>query len=111
MASLWSLVRGRSSQELWDPARFSLINDVKITRNEIGRGSFGVVYGAVHGGTQCVAKEIHSNLIGGGIGDKAISQFFIKEINILSTLRHSNLVYIFGVHFGEGSHVPVLIME
>ena len=111
MASLWSLVRGRSSQELWDSAKFSLINDVKITRNEIGRGSFGVVYGAVYGGTQCVAKEIHSNLVGGGVGDNAVLESFIKEINILSTLRHSNIVYFFGVHFREGSHVPVLIIE
>ena len=111
MASLWSLVRGKSSQELWDSAKFSLINDVKITRNEIGRGSFGVVYGAVYGGTQCVAKEIHSNLVGGGVEDNVVLQSFIKEINILSTLRHSNIVYFFGVHFREGSHVPVLIIE
>ena len=111
MASLWSLVRGRSSQELWDSARFALIKDVDITQNEIGRGSFGVVYGAVYGGTQCVAKEIHSNLIGGGVGDNAVLQSFIKEINILSTLRHSNIVYFFGVHFRKGSHVPMLIIE
>ena len=111
MDSLWSLVRGRSSQELWDSAKFALIKDVDITKNEIGRGSFGVVYGAVYGGTQCVAKEIHSNLIGGGVDDNAVLKSFIKEINILSTLRHSNIVYFFGVHFREGSHVPVLIIE
>ena len=110
MASLRNLVRRRSSQELWGSVRFSLINDVDITQNEIGRGSFGVVYGAVYEGRRCVAKEIHSYLIE-GIGDKAILQSFIKEINILSTLRHSNIVHFFGVHFREGSHVPVLIME
>ena len=111
MDSLWSLVRGKSSQELWDSARFALIKDVNITKNEIGRGSFGVVYGAVYGGTQCVAKEIHSNLVGGGVEDNAVLKSFIKEINILSALRHSNIVYFFGVHFREGSHVPVLIIE
>ena len=110
-ASLWSLVRGKSSQDLWDSAKFSLIEKVSITQNEIGRGSFGVVYGAVHGGTQCVAKEIHRNLIGEGVNDNTIVESFIKEINILSTLRHPNIVYFFGVHFRKGSHVPVLIIE
>ena len=110
-ASLWSLLTGSSSQELWDSAKFSLIEDIYITQNEIGRGSFGVVYGAVYKGTQCVAKEIHSNLIGGGVSNNYVLKSFIKEINILSTLRHSNIVYFFGVHFREGSHVPVLIIE
>ena len=110
-ASLWSLLTGSSSQELWDSAKFSLIKDISITQNEIGRGSFGVVYGAVYEGTQCVAKEIHSNLIGGGVSNNVVSQSFIKEINILSTLRHPNIVNFFGVHFREGSHVPVLIIE
>ena len=111
MDSLWSLVRGKSSQELWDSAKFALIKDVDITKNEIGRGSFGVVYGAVYAGTQCVAKEIHSNLVGGGVEDNVVLKSFIKEINILSALRHSKIVYFFGVHFREGSHVPVLIIE
>ena len=111
MSGLWSLVRDKSSQDLWDSAKFALIKDVDIIKNEIGRGSFGVVYGAVYGGTQCVAKEIHSNLIGGGVDDNAVLKSFIKEINILSTLRHSNIVYFYGVHFREGSHVPVMIME
>ena len=111
VSSLLSSLRGSSSQELWDSAKFSLIKNIYITQNEIGRGSFGVVYGAVYEGTQCVAKEIHSNLIGGGVSNNVVIQSFIKEINILSTLRHSNIVYFFGVHFREGSHVPVLIME
>ena len=110
-ASLWSLLTGSSSQELWDSAKFSLIKNIQITQNEIGRGSFGVVYGAVYEGTECVAKEIHSNLIGGGVSNNVVLQSFIKEINILSTLRHSNIVYFFGVHFRKGSQIPVLIIE
>ena len=109
--SLWSLLRGSSSQEIWDSAKFSLIKNIYITENEIGRGSFGVVYGAMYEGTQCVAKEIHNNIIGEGVSNNVVLQSFIKEINILSTLRHSNIVYFFGVHFRKGSHVPVLIVE
>ena len=109
-ASLWSLVRGRSLQELWDSAKFARINKVYITQNEIGRGSFGVVYGAVYEDTQCVAKEIHHNLIE-GVSKNTVVESFIKEIDILSTLRHPNIVYFFGVHFRQGSHVPVLITE
>ena len=107
-ASLWSLVRGRSSQELWDAAKFARVDKVYIT-HEIGRGSFGVVYDAVYEGTQCVAKEIHHKFF--GTYDNVVIESFIKEINILSTLRHPNIVYFFGVHFRQGSHVPVLIME
>ena len=110
-ASLWSLVRGRSLQELRDSAKFARINNVYITQNEIGRGSFGVVYGAVYGGTQCVAKEIHHSLIGYSVSNTAAMESFIKEINILSTLKHPNIVYFFGVYFRQRSHVPVLIME
>jgi len=69
MAGFWSLVK---SQELWESAKFALIKDVNITQNEIGRGSFGVVYGAVYGGTQCVAKEIHHNLVGGGVSNNTV---------------------------------------
>ena len=109
--SLWSFLTGSSSQELWDSAKFSLIKNIYITQNEIGRGSFGVVYGAVYKGIQCVAKEIHSNLIGGGVSNNTVLKCFIKEINILSTLRHPNVIYFFGIHFREGSQVPVLIIE
>ena len=110
-ASLWSLFRGRSSQDLWDSAKYALIEKVSITQNEIGRGSYGVVYDAVYGGTQCVAKEIHDILIGEGINNNVVVESFIKEINILSTLRHPNIVYFFGVHFRDGSQIPVLIVE
>ena len=110
-ASLWSLVRGRLSQEVWDSAKFTRIDKVYITQNEIGRGSFGIVYDAVYGGTQCVAKQICCNLIGDGVTNKFVIESFIKEINVLNTLRHPNIVNFYGVHFRQGSHVPVLITE
>ena len=110
-ASLWSLVRGRASQELWDSAKFARIDKVCITQNEIGRGSFGIVYGAVNGDIQCVAKDIYRNLMGDCVSDNAIVESFIKEINILRTLRHPNIVNVCGVHFRQQSHLPILIME
>ena len=100
-ASQWSLLSGSSPQELWDSAKFSLIKNIYITQNEIGRGSFGIVYGAVYEGMQCVAKEIHSNLIGEGVSNNVVLQSFIKEINIISTLRHSNIVFFLEYTLGR----------
>ena len=111
-AGLWSLIRGRTLQELWDSAKFARIDKVYITQNEIGRGSFGVVYGAVYEGMQCVAKEIHHNFLkGDGVTNDVVVESFIEEIDILSTLRHPNIVNFYGVHFRQQSYVPVLIME
>ena len=111
MSLLWSLLGSSSSQQLWDSAKFSIIRNITITEFEIGRGSYGVIYNALYGGKECVAKEIHHNLMVDGIGTNTVIQSFVKEVNVLSTLRHPSIVNFIGVHFREGSRVPILIME
>ena len=88
-----------------------MIKDITITKSEIDRGSYGVIYKAIYSGKECVAKEIHSILIETGIKSNVVVQSFIREVNILSTLRHPSIVHFLGVHFREKSHVPILIME
>ncbi|XP_065887100.1 serine/threonine-protein kinase TAO3-like isoform X2 [Dysidea avara] len=109
MSGFWSLLGYSSAQELCDSAKFSVIKNITITEIEIGRGSYGVIYKAIYGGKECVAKEIHHNLI---VEDfNTVVGSFVKEIDILSTLRHPSIVHFLGVHFKEGLDVPILIME
>ena len=114
MATNWFSLLGGNAQSLQDSAKFSVIKakNIRITKDEIGRGAYGVVYKAIYEGKECVAKEIHEILIeGAAASSNKVSKSFIKEVNILSTLRHPNIVHFLGVHFKEGSHMPTLIME
>ena len=94
-----------SNPKLAEIAKFSVIEELTITAKEIGRGSYGTVYAAVHNGKPCVAKEIHPYLK----HDKL--ETFVREINTLSTLKHPSIVQFLGVHFKTKSHTPILVME
>ena len=91
--------------KLAEIAKFSVIEELTITARELGRGSYGTVYAAVHNGKPCVAKEIHPYLK----HDKLDT--FVREINTLSTLKHPSIVQFLGVHFKTKSHTPILVME
>ena len=54
------------------------------------------------------AKTIHPILQGGL--SKAASEF-VKECQLMSTLRHPNIVQFLGVTFFPGSRLPALVME
>ena len=94
-----------SNPKLAEIAKFSVIEDLTITAKEIGRGSYGTVYAAVHSSKPCVAKEMHPFLR----HDKLES--FVKEINILSALKHPSIVQFLGVYFRDASRPPILVME
>ena len=94
-----------SNPKLAEIAKFSVIEELTITAKELGRGSYGTVYAAVHNGKPCVAKEIHPYLK----HDKL--ETFVREINTLSTLKHPSIVQFLGVYFKTKSHTPILVME
>ena len=68
-----------SNPKLADIAKLSVIEDLTITPKELGRGSYGTVYVAVHGGKPCVAKENHPYL------SHTKLEIFFREINTLSS--------------------------
>ena len=111
MSGLWKLLGYGSSQDLWDSAKFSIIKNVTTTEVEIGRGCYGVLYKSTYGGKECVAKEIHHNIMVDGISPITVVRSFVEKINVLSTLRHPSMVHLLGVHFREGLDVPLLITE
>ena len=94
-----------SNPKLVEIAKFSVIEDLTITAKELGRGSYGTVYAAVHSSKPCVAKEMHPFLK----HDKL--ETFVREINILSALKHPSIVQFLGVYFKDKSQTPILVME
>ena len=85
---------------------------------ERGRGCYGAVYEVQVNGFPCIAKRLHDILVGREgmepVGDKqrtaAISSFR-RECDILSGLRHPNVVQFMGVHCGSDEADISLIME
>lgn len=65
--------------------------------NEVGRGGFGVVYkGCMPDGTEIAVKRMESGVITSKAGNE-----FTSEIEVLSKVRHRNLVSLLG-HSMEG---------
>ena len=68
------------------------------------------------GPVSAAAKTIHSflqEIVGSGPDDevpKAVTEF-VRECQLMSTLRHPNIVQFLGVCFLQGSRLPALVME
>ena len=92
-----------SNPGLSEIAKFSVIEELTITERELGRGSYGTVYVALHSGKPCAAKQLHSF----SRYDKL--EYFVAEINILSALKHPSIVEFLGVYFSDKT--PILVME
>ena len=95
----------KSYPKLAETVKFSVIEDLTITTRELGRGSYGTVHAAQHSGKPCVAKQLHPFLK----HDKL--EYFVREINIFSTLKHPSIVQFLGVYFKDKSQTPILVME
>ena len=94
-----------SNPKLAEIAKFSVIEELTITKRELGRGSYGTVYAAQYSGKPCAAKQMHPFLR----HDKL--EIFVREINILSTLKHPSIVQFLGIYFMDKSQTPLLLME
>ena len=84
-----------------------VLSDVLRTRVEIGAGTYGQVEEVVIPGAICAAKKIHAH-----IQDPELTiKEFAKECQLMSTLRHPNVVQFFGIYFFPGDRLPALVME
>ena len=77
-------------------------NDVHITSEVMGYGSYSVVHSAEYCGKRCVVKKMHLN-------EKKFQKSFKKECKVLLTLKHPCVIQLLGI-FGE-SKSPSLLME
>ena len=94
-----------------------MLSNVRLTgtRIAIGAGAYGSVEEVAIPGAICAAKKIHDFLhdtsqLGQAEIHKATTQF-VRECQLMSTLRHPNIVQFLGVCFFPGSRMPALVME
>ena len=73
------------------PAFVIRSNDAK-KKAIIGEGGFGVVHEAMMKGTQVAVKELHAHRL-----NRPSIKDFIREANILSQLKHPNVMAFYGV--------------
>ena len=90
-----------------------VISNVRPTGRELGRGSYGAVEEVEIPGATCAAKIIHETLLRFGSEDEVrnITEKFVRECCLMSSLRHPHVVQFLGVCFLPGSRLPALVME
>ena len=95
-------------------------NTVQLFSDKIlGIGSYGKVCIAQCDDLLCAAKILHPTLLDPTADKDELHvnkhrmpiRRFIKECQLLSTIRHPNIVQCLGVYQDPGSNLPVLLME
>ena len=87
-----------------------ILSDAEPTDKTIGRGPHGSVEEVAIPGAVCAAKKLHDfHLDPSALS--AVSQSFEQECQLISTLRHPNIVQFLGVCFLPGSKLPAMVME
>ena len=83
------------------------LQGVQETEDELGRGSYAVVYAVKYKGLTCAAKVFHNAL---KKQTYAIGRFK-EECAILSRLRHPNIVQFLGIYHKADCFLPALVLE
>ena len=83
-----------------------VLSDVQLTGTTIGHGAYGSVE-EVAVPVCGAAKKVHDLLL----GSPRITSQFAEELQLMSTLRHPNIVQFLGLCFFPGSGLPALVME
>ena len=92
-----------------------LLSNARPTGKAIGSGSYGSVEEVAIPGAVCAAKKIHEFFQDPTKmpreGTERASREFVRECQLMSTLRHPHIVQFLGVCFLPNSRMPTLVME
>ena len=93
-----------------------MLSNVQLTGTTIGAGAYGSVEEVTVPGAICAAaKKIHDFFLNASqVPPAAIRKAetqFVRECQLMSTLRHPNIVQFLGVYSLPGSRLPALVME
>ena len=90
-----------------------VLSEVELTGSRIGGGAYGRVE-EVTVPVRAAAKTIYNFLQERGDGEPELPKAaveFVRECQLMSTIRHPNIVQFLGVTFYPGSRLPALVME
>ena len=98
--------------EVPDPLQEFILDDIEVSGQELGVGSYSSVLEVTYKGMKCAGKKLHKTLYDNGtaIGPEILDRFG-TECELLSQLRQPHIVQFLGLHLEEGSDVPILILE
>ena len=83
-----------------------------IKTEQLGTGSYGVVYKAMCDDLPCAGKILHPTLFqSNDPGAMTTMRRFQQECSFLSEIRHPNIVQYLGSHQDPETRLPVLLME
>ena len=85
-----------------------VLSNVQLTGTTIGAGSYGSVEVVA---VEAAAKKIHEHIKDHSRDHRRASTRLVKECELMSTLRHPNIVQFLGVCFFPDSRLPALVME
>ena len=90
-----------------------VVANVQPTGKKLGNGAYGSVEKVKIPGATCAAKKIHDILLRTGSEDEVrnVTDKFVQECRLMSSLRHPHIVQFLGVCFLPGSRLPALVME
>ena len=92
-----------------------ILTNVQLTGRRIGGGAYGSVEEIAIPGAICAAKRLHEVFLDRSeMPEEDIlrsANQFVRECQLMSTLRHPHIVQFLGVCFLPGSRLPALVME
>lgn len=89
-----------------------LLKNVKKSGISLGMGSYGFVEEVSMNGAPCAGKKMHDMLLQSQNQSKTfLVKKLVDECQLMSELKHPNIVQFFGLSFFEDSHYPMIVME